>query len=260
MQLALSAGTLHNRPLEEAVEIAAEAGFDGVEIIISQRFTVTQQESVSLLQSVQQMLPVLSIHAPFFEVDGWGNKISQLERSVDLALSAEVPLITFHPPSWLALEWAFRRWLNKFEDVQQELGQGKVWVTMENMSPGGPGYMCTKPVAMLDYLEKKNFYLTFDTAHMGATSPDLIPEFDRFFEADRVRSIHFSDYNAGKEHLLPGHGHLPLKRFLNRLREQGYDRSLVLELMPQELPSERKALVRALQRQVEWMRAEGCSV
>jgi sugar phosphate isomerase/epimerase len=53
-----------------------------------------------------------------------------------------------------------------------------------------------------------------------------------------MRNIHFSDYGNGREHLLPGHGALPLTRFLNHLRETGYDQSLVLELSPYEFPKE----------------------
>lgn len=258
MQIALSAGTLHNRPLEEVAELAADAGFDGIEVIISSRFTVTQNQSQALLAQIQQILPVVSLHAPFFEVDGWGDKTQQLERTVDLALEAGVPLVCFHPPSWLALEWSFRRWLNRFDDIQAQLGQGQVMVTMENMPPGGPGYMATKPEAMLSYLEKINLHLTFDAAHMGAFSNELVPEFDRFYAADRVRNVHLSDYIDGREHLLPGTGGLPLEALLQRLGTSGYDQALVLELMPAELPDDRDSLVAELSRLVAWLRQETC--
>jgi sugar phosphate isomerase/epimerase len=53
-----------------------------------------------------------------------------------------------------------------------------------------------------------------------------------------IRNVHFSDYGYGREHLLPGHGVLPLTRFLNHLRETGYDGSITLELSPGEFPTE----------------------
>ena len=53
-----------------------------------------------------------------------------------------------------------------------------------------------------------------------------------------MRNIHFSDYGYGREHLLPGHGILPLTRFLNHLRETRYDATLVLELSPHEFPED----------------------
>jgi sugar phosphate isomerase/epimerase len=57
-----------------------------------------------------------------------------------------------------------------------------------------------------------------------------------------MRNIHFSDYANGQEHLMPGHGALPLTRFLNHLRETGYDHSLVLELSPYEFPEGDEAI------------------
>jgi sugar phosphate isomerase/epimerase len=41
---------------------------------------------------------------------------------------------------------------------------------------------------------------------------------------------------------MPGHGALPLTRFLNHLRETGYDHSLVLELSPYEFPEGDEAI------------------
>jgi hypothetical protein len=58
-----------------------------------------------------------------------------------------------------------------------------------------------------------------------------------------MRNIHFSDYGYGREHLLPGHGVLPLSRFLNHLRETAYNEALTLELSPHEF-SEEEELIR----------------
>lgn len=240
MKLILSAGSLYTLPAHQVFEMAREIGFDGMEIIINHDFSGSK--SIGYLQSLQDILPVYSIHAPFFEIDGWGNKTDQLKRCAELALEAGVPLINFHPPNWMFFEFKFWRWLRKISDFQKEIGQNEVLITIENM-PCLPKfklapYLLSQVEAMVRFMEDRNLYLTFDTAHCGSMHTDFLSDFHQFYNSGRMRSIHFSDYGNGQEHLIPGHGGLPLTRFLNHLRETDYDHSLVLELSPYEFPED----------------------
>jgi len=240
MKLILSAGSLYTLPATQVFEMARDVGFDGMEIIINHDFAGSHY--LGYMQELQSILPILSIHAPFFEIDGWGNKADQLKRTADLALKAGVPLINFHPPNWLFFEFKFWRWLKKIQDFQAEIGQNEVLITIENM-PCLPKfkvnpYMLTRIENMVRFMEDRNLYLTFDTAHCGSMHTDFLSDFHQFYESGRMRNIHFSDYGNGLEHLFPGHGALPLTRFLNHLRETDYDYALVLELAPHEFPDE----------------------
>ncbi|MDT8442190.1 MAG: sugar phosphate isomerase/epimerase [Desulfuromonadales bacterium] len=240
MKLILSSGSLYTLPAPQVCEMARDVGFDGMEIIINHDFAGSQY--LAWMKSLQEILPVLSIHAPFFEIDGWGNKIDQLRRTADLALEAGVPLINFHPPCWMTFEFRFWRWMRKVADYQEEIGQNKVLITIENMPclPRGKlnPYLLARVGTMIRFLTEHNLYLTFDTAHCGSMHTDFLGDFHEFYDSGRMRSIHFSDYGNGEEHLLPGHGILPLTRFLNHLRATGYDHGLVLELAPHEFPKE----------------------
>jgi sugar phosphate isomerase/epimerase len=71
---------------------------------------------------------------------------------------------------------------------------------------------------------------------------NFINDFYTYYASGRMRNIHFSDYANGEEHLMPGHGGLPLTRFLNHLRETDYDHSLVMELSPYEFPEGNEAI------------------
>jgi len=240
MKLIFSAGSLYTLPTPKVFELARDVGFDGMEIIVNHDFSGCNQ--VNYLRSLSEILPIHSIHAPFFEIDGWGNKIDQLKICTDLALEAGVPLLNFHPPSWLNLELKFWRWLKKIDDFQADLGQNQVVIAMENMpcmpkSKINP-YMLSAPEKMTAFLKAHNLFLTFDTAHCGSMHTSFINDFYHYYGSGRMRSIHFSDYANGEEHLMPGHGGLPLTRFLNHLRETGYDHSLVLELSPYEFPED----------------------
>lgn len=238
MKLVLSAGSLYTLPMAKVFEIARDTGFDGMEVIINHDFQY--QDNAALIRELQKILPVCSLHAPFFEIDGWGNKIDQLLRTAALAIDTGIPLINFHPPAWMGLELKFWRWFSGIRDFQAEVGRGQVLITLENMPCTGAfkvnPYLLGQTGKMIRFMQERNLYLTFDTAHMGSSKANFLHDFHLFYDSGAMRNIHFSDYGYGREHLLPGHGVLPLTRFLNHLRETGYDSTLTLELSPYEFP------------------------
>jgi len=240
MKLNLSAGSLYTLPLPQIFHLAADVGFAGLEVIVNHDFDFSGGRE--LLEEVKRFHPVASLHAPFFDINGWGDKTLQLEKTVDLAIACDIPLVNFHPPLWLGLERKFWRWLNRIEDFQEQVGRGKVLVTIENMPMDGPlgcgRYFLNQTDALIEFARKRNLFLTFDTAHMGTGKSNFLTDFHFCYDADLIRNIHFSDYGYGREHLLPGHGVLPLTRFLNHLRETGYDGTLTLELSPGEFPAD----------------------
>ncbi len=240
MKLVLSAGSLYTLPMEKVFEIARDTGFDGMEVIINYDFQY--QDSAAIIRDLEQILPIRSLHAPFMQIDGWGNKIDQVHKTTRLALKTGIPLINFHPPAWMAFEFKFWRWLNQVQDFQREVGQDQVLITIENMPCSGTlkinPYRLAHTSAMIHFMQEHNLFLTFDTAHMGSSKANFLHDFHLFYDSGQMRNIHFSDYGYGREHLIPGHGTLPLTRFLNHLRETGYNEGLTLELSPREFPED----------------------
>ncbi|PLY00791.1 MAG: sugar phosphate isomerase/epimerase [Desulfuromonas sp.] len=258
MKQILSAGSLYTLPLENIFEIAGEVGFDGVEIIINYDFQYG--DNATMIRQLQKIHPVAALHAPFLILDNWGNRIEQLQRTIHLARETGVPLVNFHPPAWLALELRFWTWLKGLTDMQRELAGNEVLVTIENMPCSGPlgvnPYVLASTDKMIEFMESHNLLMTFDTAHMGSSRANFIHDFHRFYNTGRMRNIHFSDYGYGREHLLPGHGVLPLTRFLNHLRETGYDATITLELSPAELPERQVEIVESLAVVLDYLRTE----
>ncbi len=249
MKLILSAGTLYTLPLPNVFEIARDVGFAGLEVIINHDFGFSQGQEV--LAEVRQIHPIVSLHAPFFDINGWGNKAQQLEKTIELAIQAGISLVNFHPPCWMTLERKFWRWLNRIDDFQQQVGRDQVTVTIENMPANGPlgsnPHFLHRTQDMINFMQQRNLFLTFDTAHMGTCKTNFLTDFHYFHDSGRIRNVHFSDYANGREHLLPGHGKLPLTRFLNHLRSTGYDGNITLELMPRELPDDEELIRESLQ-------------
>ena len=258
MRISVSTGTLYIFPLPKAFEMAAEAGFDGLELIINQDFEHVNARR--LVQELSSILPILSIHSPFMPLEGWGDPVESLKRSVALAAETGVPLVNFHPPSWFGFEIGFWRWMYRIRDFQREVGGGEVLLTLENMPSVGRfkinEHILSRSERMIEFITERNLYQTFDCTHMGSGKVNFISDFYLFHGSGRVRNIHFSDYSHGREHLLPGRGILPLTRFLNHLSSIGYDQTLTLELSPNEFPKDERMIVESLKEIQQYLRRE----
>ncbi len=258
MRISVSTGTLFIFPLRKIFQIAGEVGFDGLELIINQDFQKVNSRKV--IKELAEIMPILSIHAPFMPLDGWGSPIDSLKRCVELATDCGVPLVNFHPPSWLGGEIGFWRWMYRVIDFQKEVGAEGVAVTLENMPWVGRykinPHILSGTEKMLEFIRERNLYLTFDCTHMGSGKANFINDFYLFYNSGRIRNIHFSDYGHGREHLLPGHGILPLTRFLNHLRSTDYNETLTLELSPHEFPRDERIIVESLREILRYLRRE----
>jgi len=258
MRISISAGTLFIFPLRKAFAMAAEAGFDGVELVINQEFQ--KVSSRRLIKELARTIPILSIHAPFMPLDGWGGPVDSLKRCVEIAADCGIRLVNFHPPSWVGMEFRYWRWLYRMQDFQQEIGGNEVALTLENMPWTGKyrinGYILSETQKMIEFIKERNLYLTFDCTHMGSGRANFINDFYLFYNSGRIRNIHFSDYGHGRQHLLPGHGILPLTRFLNHLRNTAYNDILTLELSPHEFPKGEQIIVQSLKEILAYLRRE----
>jgi sugar phosphate isomerase/epimerase len=258
MRISMSTGTLFIFELEKVFAMAGEVGFDGVELVINQEFQ--KVNSRRLIQRLAETMPILSIHAPFMPLDGWGGPSDALKRCVEIAADCGIGLVNFHPPSWLGLELGYWRWLYRINDFQKEIGGDKVAVTLENMPWTGKylinGYILSETQKMIEFLQERNLYLTFDCTHMGSGRANFINDFYLYYNSGRIRNIHFSDYGHGRQHLLPGHGILPLTRFLNHLRNTSYNETLTLELSPHEFPKGEQIIIDSLKEILSYLRRE----
>src|ERR1039457_6359611 len=180
MLISLSTGSLFTFPLKKVCEFAAEAGFDGVELIINQDFQ--KINPLKLVAALQEITIIHSIHAPFMPLDGWGGPADSLRICIELAVERGIPLVNFHPPSWMGFEVVFWRWFYSVQDFQKEIGRdGQVVVTVENMPWVGRykinPHILSNTRRMIDFIHEHNLYLTFDCTHMGSGKANFINDF-----------------------------------------------------------------------------------
>jgi len=258
MKISLSSGTLYTFPLRKVFAIASGLDFDGIELIINQEFQ--RVNTLKLVEELQESVQILSIHAPFMPLDGWGSPMDSLKHCVEVAEKRGIPLVNFHPPSWMGFEVGFWRWLYKIRDFQKELGAEHVIVTLENMPWVGKFKMNPHILAdtskFIDFIEERNLFMTFDCTHMGSGKANFINDFYLCYNSGKIRNIHFSDYGHGREHLIPGHGMLPLTRFLNHLSNTAYNDTVTLELSPHEFPKDEEIIKASLTEILEYLRRE----
>jgi len=254
--LALSTGSLHTYGISRVFEIAAETGFDAIEVLIDHRWDTRQPAYLKRL-SAESGLPIVAVHSPFKPfVPGWpSDPLGRLRHSAALARELGAGVVVAHPPLRVhAVRLEFygpsRRPMNlplpipapgeyrsfllnglaRFEE-----GEG-VHVGVENMpamrilgrrvdihSLTGLDTLVTLP------------HLTLDTTHLATWGLDLLDVYERL--KARVVHVHLSNFD-GEEHRLPQAGHLPLAEFLQRLDRDRYAGVVAVELGPEVLRAE----------------------
>jgi len=257
MKILFSTGCLYYLPMKDVFHLAREAGFDGCELVIDRRFN--DSHSIDTAIQCREILPVLSIHAPFMKMNAWGNQVCSLQRSVEIAKILDAEIVNFHPPSWFSMEFTFFRWFRKVQDFQAKLGGDGVILTIENMPRIGKRLLLAPYILngfedLIEFGETKNLFFTFDTTHLATFGDDVIRAFLRFFRTKRLKNIHISDFRDHESHLFLGSGELPLVKLLNTIGRLGYDGMITLEVSPHELPRTREWLLKMIEYQVTFMK------
>jgi len=252
----LSNAPFHRRPLADAFAVAAEAGFDGLELMVTGD-RATQDAEAVLALSRSHALPVPVVHGPFLlltrQVFG-SEPLEKAARTCALARELGADLVIVHPP----FRWQrdFRRWL----DVESAILPGDTFgaahgvrVAVENLYPLPLGaatprlHTVTRPEHLVEH---RNVVL--DTSHLAVTGVDLGFAWDMVGE--RTVHLHVSDHDGGwgDRHLLIGDGHLPLAPLLARVGDDVAAPSVTLELhLRRAQLDDRRTLVRTLRDQRE---------
>jgi sugar phosphate isomerase/epimerase len=223
-----STGSLYPFGLERVYSWAAEAGFDGVEVMMDERWDTHQRAYLDHLAQ-KHGLPILALHLPLRR-GAWNlSPEKTLVRTAHLACDAGIPVVVAHPPPpGRPLE----RWSAGPLRAAREHG---VSVAVENMPRGEPLRVfsigryrsCHLPEHLLGLGD-----ITLDTSHVGASKVDLMRAYSAL--APQLRHVHLSDSDltGGDQHRLPGKGRLPLRPFLAALARSDYPGAVTLELKP----------------------------
>ena len=260
----LSTGSLFNFDVDTVMALAAEAGFDGIELMVDWRRETHEPTHLQKLIA-RHNLPILAVHSPFVKMfnQSWpDDPIASIKQSVALAEAVGAETVVVHPPGrWVRFEGHITtpyrsrkislplavlgqgqlgKWLR--QDLAEFQATTSVKIAVENMPCRWFGPYRLEPHHYANPNILKQFqYLTLDTTHVGTRKVDLLAFYDAI--ASRVAHIHLSNFN-GKEHQLPGNGSLPLAALLKKLVQNQYQGLITLELNPQSLQSENEGQLR----------------
>jgi sugar phosphate isomerase/epimerase len=230
IRIGMSTSCVFPLPLEEAFRLARLAGFDGIEIMITNdSATQDARELRSLSRSFR--MPILSIHAPVLLATQfvWGLRpVVKLERSAELAREVGAETVVVHPPFRFQAGYA-----RVFERTVDDLGERfGVDVAVENMfswTVSGRDVRAYSPSPYPTDLDVKA--MTLDFSHAALAGRDGL-EF-ALAMGRRLRHVHLCDGLGGTlfdEHLVPGHGSQPVREVLGYLARSRWSGSVVAEV------------------------------
>ena len=260
--IALSTGSLHTYGISRVFELAAEAGFEAIEVLVDHRWD-SRQPAYLMRLSRASGLPIVAIHNPFVpHVPGWpSDPLDRLRRSAALARELQAGIVVTHLPLRLhGIKVEFfglakrpmllplpipvskdygRFLLNglaRFEDEE------RVRIGVENM-PAKRVLGRRVDIHSFNTLDVLSSLpgVTLDTTHLGTWDLNPVAVYERL--KARVVHVHLSNFD-GEEHRPPQEGHLPLAEFLQRLKRDGYEGAVSVELNPDVLQPEDEELVR----------------
>lgn len=237
-----STGPLFSRDLAWALEVIADAGYDGAELMVTQD-PATQDPDVVADAARTVGFPIDVVHGPFLLVTRrvFGTDLVEKgRRSIELAGAVGANLMIVHPPfRWNA---GFHEWLLGPGD--EEAAAVGTRVGVENLYPVK---VIGQPFRFHKYIEPEHLTpfrdVVLDTSHFGVSGVDIIRAWHTL--APVASHLHVSDYRGqGRDSHAPlGHGLLPLAGFLGAVAADGFTGAITLELDCRRYLDDRAALV-----------------
>lgn len=233
------------KPIDQAFALIADAGFDGIEIMVTKDPDTRDARRIRDL-SEDHGLPVAAVHAPFLLVTRrvWGvDPVGKIDRTLELASAVGAPLVVVHPPyRW---QRGYRRWL---DERDHDATGGEPVVAVENMFPMRVAGRSLGTVHAGHSLEDVEGFpkVVLDTSHAAVSGLDLVDLVGSL--GRRLAHVHLSN-NAGKgwdSHLPLDQGVLDLGRFLEELASSGFGGAVSLEIDLRPKQQDDRLLLRTL--------------
>jgi len=228
-KVALSTASVYPQGCADAFAMAADLGYDGVEVMV---WTDALSQNAAALSRLAEYhdTPVLAIHAPTLLVTQrvWGREPwAKLERSCEMAHAVGARTVVVHPPFRWQREYA-AEFVAGIAALSERTG---VTLAVENMYPWRArqremlAYAPSWDPVDLPYPD-----VTLDLSHTATAGQDGLERAQRL--GDRLAHLHLADGlgSAKDEHLVPGRGSQPCDAVLGLLAELSWTGTVVVEV------------------------------
>jgi sugar phosphate isomerase/epimerase len=228
-RIALSTASCYPESCATAFEMAADLGFDGVEVMVWT--DPVSQDPLALRRLADRFgVPVLAIHAPCLLLTQrvWGtDPWTKLVRAREAAEQVGARTVVVHPPFLWQREYA-----RGFADGLARMGEETdVVFAVENMFPWrAASREITAYLPHWDPIDQPYPAVTLDLSHTAVSGADPLAAVEQL--GDRLAHVHLADgLGSNKdEHLIPGRGAQPCGELLERLATRGFPGTVVLEV------------------------------
>jgi sugar phosphate isomerase/epimerase len=242
--VALSTASVWPESIAVAFELAAELGYDGVEVMV---WGDPASQNVAALAklAVRHRMPVLALHAPCLLITQrvWAaDPAVRLDRTVQAALELGVGVVVVHPP----FRWQ-RGYATGFaEQISALEAESGVTIAVENMFPVRRGRLAVSSYAPSpDPTDFGYSHYTLDLSHTATAQVDAMAMAQRM--GSRLAHLHLADGSGAPrdEHLVPGRGSQPCADVCRGLVDRGFPGTAVLEVSTRRARtrSERRAIL-----------------
>ena len=246
--MALSTASVWPESIAVAFELAAELGYDGVEVMVWG--DPASQNVVTLAKlAARHQMPVLALHAPCLLITQrvWAaDPAVRLDLTVQAALELGAGVVVVHPP----FRWQ-RGYATGFaEQISALEAKSGVTIAVENMFPVRRGRLEVSSYAPSpDPTDFGYSHYVLDLSHTATAQVDAMAMAQRM--GSRLAHLHLADGSGAPrdEHLVPGRGSQPCADVCRGLVDRGFTGTAVLEVSTRRVrtrPERRAILTEAL--------------
>ncbi len=227
--VALSTASVYPQSTADAFEMAAQLGYDAVEVMVGIDPVSQDIDAVRHLSDYHE-IPVCAVHAPCLLITQrvWGSEPwGKLEKSAEMADAVGADVVVVHPPFRWQRDYA-RGFVEGVNDLEERTG---VAFAVENMYPWRASrremqvYLPGWDPSDEDYANT-----TLDLSHSATSLSDPVEMASSL--GPRLRHVHMTDGtgSAKDEHLVPGRGAQPCAELLEHLATEKFSGHIVVEI------------------------------
>ncbi|MGH3920271.1 MAG: sugar phosphate isomerase/epimerase family protein [Pseudonocardiaceae bacterium] len=248
IRVALSTASVWPESVAVAFELAAELGYDGVEVMVWGDPASQDVAALAKLRARYRM-PVLALHAPCLLITQrvWAaDPAVRLDRTVQAALELGAGVVVVHPP----FRWQ-RGYATGFaEQISALEASSGLAIAVENMFPVRRGRLEVSSYAPSpDPTDFGYSHYTLDLSHTATAQVDAVAMAQRM--GSLLAHLHLADGSGAPrdEHLVPGRGSQPCAEVCRWLVDRGFTGTVVLEVSTRRArtrPERRAVLTEAL--------------
>ncbi|ELY94252.1 xylose isomerase [Natrialba hulunbeirensis JCM 10989] len=256
MQFGFSTNAFREYELTDAIEELADAGYDGVEILLDEPHlyppnaseqevdrvrTVLADNDIAISNGNAFMLTAIEdFHHPSFiepDADYRRERVDYTLAALETAADLDIPHISIEPggpiPEEKSREWAMETFIDGLEEVAARAEDVGVDVLIEPE----PDLLIETSEEFLDLLERVDsdrIRCNFDAGHFYCVDEDpaaLVADLHEY-----TPHYHLEDIPEDRthEHTQLGDGAMDIDGFLGELDDRGYDGFVTIELYPYE--------------------------